>query len=844
MTPRLLAQAACAVLAFVAARLAVAQGTSGNFADPMTAAEVSQLLERSGVDPRAQWTAIEALHTKYLEECARLRAQEIEKVQERTHALFEEVKTTGANAAEVTKWVRAYLAARRAAAELDARFFAEIRTQFPEGDRSRVSRAEAMRDREALATGVARGIALPSVIADVASILRAMDSPAPPTTNRAIIEVGEAALGDYDQRQTRLLREFADAAANSMALLARELEGIPQPDPAQADDDALDAYTSRTKQAMVEAFKATVRPGRSLRESNSRAARTVRAALTQHDADWARRFNLAYLALAYPSIRDPSGFGVEASSSRLIRLKSLSDAQREAIRQEFAMWEALDTRLMAEQVKVEDAYGDASGEQVGAYDEAAHAVYSAKVEEIQHRRDEAAEQALARIENAVGPDAPALLAKVGTHEESDTFLGEGEVPLRTAGPARAEGPVASDDSVPTAAPAVVPRLPSAGESLFGVAPMGPEWTDRIVGALGLTAAQRGILEALMRDYVEAWAREVAPKVEGLLTIAQVRARVSGAEAAEHGEPLSEESITAMMSSSLGARRERREIESRFFADLEAVIDGQEHRATIALLKSARVVGERTPELDSVFDRRTGGEENANVALALVSVKLSPRSCAKVATALEGRLEALDRTAHGVDSILTSLWRDRAVNELMEASLAKLNDATMWTQARREATKRTDAVMGAGLAAAQAKARAQREALDAALAVLDESERRAVERAYLRDAYFAAYNDAEPAAEALERGLALADLREEQRTALKVARDDYTRQREAAIESMVKIMQADAAGQSAGGSTSQEIVAHIEDMQRYAFARDAARDQLQMRLKSTLDESQQRAAGVR
>ena len=839
VTLRPLARLACALFAVAATASVCAQGPTGTFAEAMTLAELGQLLERCGVDARGEWSAIEALHTAYADEAARLRADELEPIELRMRDFVEGANASApASAAEAAKWVRAYLAGRRAAAELDGRLFEAVRAKLGETSRERVSRAQAVREREALTAGLARGSAPPSVLVDVPAVVRGLEFGADRATARATLEACESALGDYDARQTRQLRELADAEANAFATMRRIVEEIAVPQAGASDEEIL-AYSEKTRQAMAEALAGTLRPAKLLRESNARAAKAVAAALGQRDAELARRFVLAHTALAYPSIRDPAWFGVETTGVRLLRIKALSAAQRDSIRQEFMRWEALDTRLMEQQADAEDAYADASNGRGGAVDEEAHAVLTAKVEELQRRRDEAAMLALERFAAAVGPQADEWLKKIGTHEEADGFLPEGLVRLRPLlAPPSAEANAAVRDEAAVAPP----RGMTAGESLWVSSPMGREWVDRIAMSVGATEAQRAIVEGLMRDYADAWEREVLPRVEPMLTIAQIRDRVSPADGSE---PLGEEALTTMFASAAAARRAKREVDGRFFAGLEAAVDSDEQRRVVGLLRCARECGDRLPELDSVFDQRSGGEESANVALALISVRLAPASCAKAAQAIEGQIEPLIRTAHSVDSVLMSLWRDRALNMLMEANLARLNDASIWTQAQRDAAKRRDAVIGAGLAAAQAKARAQRAALHAAVAPLDASERRAVERAYLRDAYFTACTESEPAGEALELALALPGLTEAQRTALAIAREEYSQQREAAVESMVKVMQAESVAPPEGAvSTSSAIVGHIEDLQRYAMARDAARDQVMERMKATLNEAQQRSVGIK
>lgn len=829
--------AAFALICAIGAQIAVGQGTSGNFADPLGIMELSQLLEQTGADPRPVWPAIEALHTKYLEDCASLRSARIERVQARGRELFASGIQSPANAAEVERWTREWLSARRTAAKLDEALFDAVREAMPVATHERVARARAARERAALLVAVARGLAAESVTIDLASLFRGIDSESPQA--EAIRAECELALADYDARQGRAVREYTEAAANGLVAYYKAIESEPRPDLENGDDEEIAAFMERSKAAMGRAFEPASRIGRTLRGSNVRAFEAVRAVLALRDPVWERRLRLAYLVSAYPSIREGESFGVEAIALKALRLKLLGEAERHAIRQEFAQWRVADDRLIAEQVTQENAHSDFASDHVGSVDEEESAAYSSKVEAILTRRSTAAEEAIARIEGVAGPNARALFAKCGTHEEGEHFLGEGEVFLVAAATAAVEAPR-------TEAAVVREPMAVAGETLFRARPMGVEWTDRIVRSLGLAEAQRAIVEALMADYREAWERDIGERMSEVESVAAISARLASSGEGD-GRPVpSEESVLAMVTAGASLRRAQRELDDRLFGDLEAVLGDTTRGQVVTLLRCARDSGDRIPELDAVFDGRTGGEENSNVALSLTSVKLSPEECAKAAAALAPSIEGLTRTAHGVESALSALWRDRATNELMIASLAKLNDTSLWAQAQREAKKRTDAVRGAGAAAAQAKASAQRKALDAVLAVLSQSARKVVEASYLRDAYLAAYEESEPASEALDRAFALADLTDAQRTSLAIARDEYRAGRDAAVQLMVKVMQADATSTpgAKGESTAAETWGHIEDLQRYAFARDAARDALLMKLRTTLSPEQLLTTGIK
>ena len=125
---------------------------------------------------------------------------------------------------------------------------------------------------------------------------------------------------------------------------------------------------------------------------------------------------------------------------------------------------------------------------------------------------------------------------------------------------------------------------------------------------------------------------------------------------------------------------------------------------------------------------------------------------------------------------------------------------------------------------------------------------------MRDAYFHAYGETESVAEGLAKACALPDLTESQRAALSVARDEFHTERDNAVEAMIQQMKtgpvSDSAAQVAAANPDVQLQsilkaqAQIELMQKYAFARDAARDKLILRLKNVLSAKQLLKAGIK
>jgi hypothetical protein len=259
-------------------------------------------------------------------------------------------------------------------------------------------------------------------------------------------------------------------------------------------------------------------------------------------------------------------------------------------------------------------------------------------------------------------------------------------------------------------------------------------------------------------------------------------------------------------------------------------------------------------LDSAFDGVEGGEENANAILAVTGVRLGPIECAKVAEILAPKFDELKKSAQGMHQAVVGYWRILRLNEIGWSNFGKTNDQSRWGDFYLSMQKREESAKSVGMKAAQIKAALQRDAFEALIQVVPQSARKAVQGAYLRDAYFHAYGETESVAEGLAKACALPDLTESQRAALSVARDEFHAERDNAVEAMIQQMKtgsvSDSAAQVAAANPDVQLQsilkaqAQIELMQKYAFARDAARDKLILRLKNVLNAEQLLKAGIK
>lgn len=830
------------ILLMGAARGASAQGTAQNFADPIGLAELAGMLERSAIDAREEWGAIEAAHTEYLRQCQALRDGAIEQLLKAQREFYAGDQASRPTARQLQDWYEQLDSVRRRFMQLDSDLLGAVRQALPEGVGQRIGTIQAIRQRAHFSPDEYRGIVGPAATVDVLQVFR--DVEAASASEERLRQECESTIGDYPIRQARALGALAIQVARARVSQAAVLEEDPLLDAAEVDEAQLRAHMDRMQAAMREAFAPVGAIERTLRENNRRAQRAISVVLARADPAWERRFREGVLAKAYPSIAAATQYEVDSVALRALRLKSLDEGQRSSIRQTFAQWRSQDDAIIEEMVAATDRRSDVESQNIGTFVPPTFGDHAETMARHERHRRGIADGAKALILGVVGPTAQELFSKIATSEESQFFLPESQIDLEAATARPLEGANGVDLVSATA------QLDAPGRCLWRVRKMDDSWTARIAAALGANDAELAALKLLMVDYQSVWNQAIRPDADvmrafcGLPTELPVAAHDQGGPPA----PASEAEVQSWASRAAKLDKQRVELESRLFEDIKTVVADGSEAEVVNLLRCARRCGDRIPGLDSTFDNRTGGEENANVAQSATSVQLTPQECQRVASALAGQMALLEAASARLDATVRDLWRVKRINDLTIAMVERLNDSERWAAALKEMGAREAEVIDAGLIAARAKAQVQREAFAAAIGVLDDAPKRAVQSAFLRDAYFDAYGSNEPAAQALESACRIADLSETQRGQLSIARDEYQAQRDAAVGKMVLTMGRDAHAPAGAGDDQERSVAttlaQLDELEKYAFARDEARDKLLLRIRVILTAEQLRAAGIK
>ena len=808
------------------------QGTSGLVTDPIGLIALTQLLESTGVKYREVYEAVEKAHVSYLAACAGLREGKIVELRKRMDAM----SSTGEpprDAVETQRVMDLYAAVMMEYEQLDRNLFASIATACDLASRTGVERARATRERTLLQPSEMMGNGLETTI-DVAVIVRSLNWQQS-TDGSALLGACERALGDFDDRQPKLLRkalvkslaisvEFTRLLASG-ALTMDELSAI-----------APDGTSRASPEALVKLFAPVAEVRKALHESESRAYRSVRDVLVAGDAVRAREFRLKYLSEAYRSVSLSTTNHFESQAAATLRLKRLTDDQRTAIRSIVGQWRPNDDRLIDEQVAVVDRAAARTNGVPWGFDGDISQELHDEQQAIEEKQSECAGTAFRAIESIVGADLPAMLETLGSAKESDLFASDPADALSRA----LDGSIDAGSGPDRASASREP----APDGVWFSTRMDDAWMDRIASAVGIGAASRATLESLKLDYWSAWDERIAPAVELMSRCFDIHWGF-GSTASSHCNVLSNEAdVARWITLSQTTQRDVRALENQFFADVQSAVAPPERAATIELLRVGRVCDERFTGLNDRYDIWHAGEANANAVLAATSVSLTPDECARVAQALAPALAELQVSADGLRKFALEAWRRQHASNFMWIEYQRANDPSKWEAVAAAQREDADRLRTAGVAASKARASAERAAFVTVMSVIPEAARSRYRTAYLLAAYYGPAGVDDSATDALTRAFALNDLTASQHGALEVARSDYIDEHDAAL---LVLLQPAESEQNAAMGTMQgwlEQRLQAEQLARCTFARTAAREKAMLRIRTTLSEDQLRRAAIK
>jgi len=226
----------------------------------------------------------------------------------------------------------------------------------------------------------------------------------------------------------------------------------------------------------------------------------------------------------------------------------------------------------------------------------------------------------------------------------------------------------------------------------------------------------------------------------------------------------------------------------------------------------------------VFDRQSGGEENCNVPLIVLSVGLDHDVLLRAAHVIESERVALETSAAKFAAVQERYWIWRMQAPILWQRGSQLTDHGRWGAMQRQLNAREEQLMAEGRAAAKAKAAAQRHALESVLLVIPVAARPVVEARFLRSAYPSAFSTTEAAAIAIRKALQLDGLTEGQRVALAVARDTFEEQRASLTARLLALLSEESVIKAEGmdaGSVAAALQERVLAIEQVTVKRDNA-----------------------
>jgi hypothetical protein len=726
-----------------------AQGTSGQVPDPMSAVELSQLMNLYVHPTKEQGVAIEGLHDGYRERFRLLRENEIEHFLTKTKAMQGGMPKKE----QIEEFTKSYDRVNKQIAEVDDSFFDGVVTLMGEERRISVQRARDTRSRTRSNGGMLRGLMSQYPSVDLSAIALEMG-----LTPEELATI-DPMLAIYEQNLTASIKDLGVASTRMMRDMFDELEkagfGEVSQEDMMKDPEKMKQMMETTQSAMAKAGERMKAKSRKLSEFNNKTCQALAGQLT---GDSKRKLRALYLAKAYPELSsDPSGANV--LFKRALRLKKLDDAAREQIRAAYLQWQAADDAFVEQSIKEIDE-SRASHKWM---DFTGNGDNAKKMAERMKQRKEIATKALKSVSPLVGnPHLQFMFEnsnEIGGQEITDESLDIIE-----------DGDDAStgEESSGINARAADAEDPSSEQEtlIFNRGPMGESAIALIATQLALDDSGKALLKTMHQDYMKKWDEEIRTEQSRVDDLNSGR----WARAAKNSDDMNvdETKQTAYFNGRKALLQKSTEVDEAFLNELISVL-GEKSTPVLQMAKLERVLErlESNKGMFGGFDSFMGASESlVNIVTVLNSAKLSPEEQAKVREALAMKIDPLIKDQ--LTLLSQSIDQDREMEEMGMRSAAKfsgqneekpdmvemqkLGMETMAIQARQTElkTKRTAAV---------------RAAWATAIAPLGEKQQASLQLAFDEHAYPSIFKDSRSASPFIEKALALHDLSDDQRKQL-------------------------------------------------------------------------------
>ncbi|MCA9284258.1 MAG: hypothetical protein KDA22_03520, partial [Phycisphaerales bacterium] len=539
-----------ALLILALGRSAAAQGTSGQFPDPVSSRDLLVILDRYVKPDPEQWTAIERFHDTYKAEFAALREGDIDKFLQDARSMQGRMPSTK----QMEDYIHRMDRINDRIRTLDNRLIDQIQTVLRDDQITQVPRVRLARERQVY-TGsmMSRALAGGGRTSDLSQIVSTLELS--PEEAAAI----DRECATYETQLTRAAGKLRDATMRMFADLIAALEaagfGDMGPEDMANDPDRMQRMMEVIKEAYAAVGRRTAERAADIVEINRR---TLRAFSTQLPPDQARKLRGTFLAESYPQIQqlDPS---VELALRAAIRSTTLPDDQRAAAEAMLRSFFATDDSIVDKMMDLADR--TRAGATPFDFDPAAMEAQQKSMQELVDERNKAMEGFRAQAEALLGRE---ILERLMADAAASDGNGVGS------------GDIAPVDREPDSAQAPEPPRPRGPvPPSIGVAEIG-DWTRR----LAPPAERKAILDTAHGDYLDRWQKEVAPFAQ---KIADAQRRIYGwGESGENFSP-DESSVDEVYE----LRRQAIDAANRMDAELMAIV--REFVATEAQDRDVRLI---------------------------------------------------------------------------------------------------------------------------------------------------------------------------------------------------------------------------------------------------------------
>ncbi|MFM7480649.1 MAG: hypothetical protein ACKO4V_05910 [Planctomycetota bacterium] len=774
------------------------------FGDSISLGDLITLLERAGAGEVARTAAVDAAHAQYEQAWRTLRSGIVGRFELANADVSRSM--VGVDVERLRSIVPQWEAICTSRDRIESALFDAVQRAANAGERDAVASARAARRRVVLGADVQIDPPTLTRLVDFHEILWTL-----PTLNwgaqdsavrqacRAEIHKSEGKLGWFEGRS----RAFGEGVLQ----YAGDPRNKPLPDDAREDEARVREWMNGRRAAFEEAFDGVSRQEAKILQDSSRLLAAVEVAIKSLPISVQIGMRDGYLQVAHPAVRTAHSLGVQGCAARAIRAKSLSDSSRATIRRLLVDWFVQDRRLMDALMTMDISLQTPARYVLIPDGSRLQPEMDPRWQALEDRRTTAAQIVTNQMQGMLS-NAERGAFDVALAPEQDVFFLSPDVVSLDAAADKASEAVAKAATRPTMPEPEgrdVARVPI-------VRPMGSEWISCIAAALQADAASSEVLETLHRDYVGEWEHRLKERVRTL-------------EDATRAEVMrSEEEVEQRMEDARLLALEQRALDEGLLTDASVTLLKRGDEPIVELMRIARLCGEPQWGIDAVFDRQSGGEENCNVPLIVLSVGLDHDVLLRAAHVIESERVALETSAAKFAAVQERYWTWRMQAPILWQRGSQLTDPGRWGAMQRQLNAREEQLMAEGRAAAKAKAAAQRHALESVLLVIPVAARPVVEARFLRSAYPSAFSTTEAAAIAIRKALQLDGLTEGQRVALAVARDTFEEQRASLTARLLALLSEESVIKAEGmdaGSVAAALQERVLAIEQVTVKRDNA-----------------------